>query len=211
MLKAQFIRVYLETLFKEREKVMTSNVNINHCKSYYEIGIHMEKYGKDNLWKCRVSKDASKTGLPVKSVSFVYSCDTNDLEKAKTGLKDAIDFFFVVVKIQNMNPIGPLLLDYLKDSSLSLYKYLMKDEKHEDLVAEKITNDIDQHFSGSYTLHWNDSLNHWLVNYGIVLTLKFHVGYSSWINIPNHQRQLCYINYKVNDELPKWNIKQERY
>jgi len=49
--------------------------------------------------------------------------------------------------------IGPLLLDYLKDSSLGLYKYLMKDRKHEDLVAEKITINIDQHFSGSYTLH----------------------------------------------------------
>jgi hypothetical protein len=59
----------------------------------------------------------------------VYSCDTNDLKKAKTGLKDAIDIFFMVVKKQNMNPIGPLLLDYPKDSSLGLYKYLMKDGK----------------------------------------------------------------------------------
>jgi hypothetical protein len=37
MLKAQFIGAYLETLFKRREQVMTSNVDINHCKSYYEI------------------------------------------------------------------------------------------------------------------------------------------------------------------------------
>ncbi len=51
----------------------------------------------------------------MKRVSFVYSCYTNDLEKAKTGLKDAIDFFFMVVKKQNMNLIGHLLLDYLKD------------------------------------------------------------------------------------------------
>jgi hypothetical protein len=58
----------------------------------------MEKYGEDNLWKCRVSKDASKTGPWVKRVSFVYICDTNDLKKAETGLKDAIDFFFMVVK-----------------------------------------------------------------------------------------------------------------
>jgi hypothetical protein len=51
----------------------------------------------------------------------------------------------------------------------------MKDGKHGDLVAKKITNDIDQHcsdnfdqqFSGSYTLHWNGSLNHWLVNYDV--------------------------------------------
>ncbi len=52
----------------------------------------------------------------MKRVSFVYSCDTNDLKNAKTGLKDAMDFFFMVVKKQNMNPIGPLLLDYLKHS-----------------------------------------------------------------------------------------------
>ena len=71
---------------------------------------------------CRVSKDASKTGPPVKSVSFVYSCDTNDLKKAKTGLKDAVGFFYMVVKKQNMNPISPLLLNNLKDSSLCLYK-----------------------------------------------------------------------------------------
>jgi hypothetical protein len=50
MLKAQFIGVYLETLFKESKKVIKSNVNINHCKSYYEIGIRMEEYGEDNLW-----------------------------------------------------------------------------------------------------------------------------------------------------------------
>jgi hypothetical protein len=82
---------------------------------------------------------------------------------------------------------------------------------NEDLVPEKITNDIDQHFSGSYTLHWNDSLNHWLVNYDIIQTPKFHVGYASWINVPIDQRHLCYINYKVNVELPKWNTKQKRY
>jgi hypothetical protein len=83
MPKAQFIGVYLETLFKEREKVMKSNVDINHCISCYEIGICMEEYGEDNLWKHRVSKDACKTLPPVKRVSFVYSCDSNDLKKQK--------------------------------------------------------------------------------------------------------------------------------
>jgi hypothetical protein len=90
------------------------------------------------------------------------------IQRKQKQLKDAIVFFFMVVKKQNMNPIDPLHLDYLKDSSLGLYKYLMKDGKHEDLAAEKITNNIDQHFSGSYTLYWTDSLNHWLVNYDII-------------------------------------------
>jgi hypothetical protein len=58
----------------------------------------MEKYGEDNLRKRRVSKDAFKTEPLVKRVSCVYSYDTNDLKKAITGLKDAINFFFMVVK-----------------------------------------------------------------------------------------------------------------
>jgi hypothetical protein len=63
----------------------------------------------------------------VKRVLFVYSCNINDLENAKIGLKEAIEFFFMVVKKQNINPIGPLVLDYLKESLSGLYKYLMKD------------------------------------------------------------------------------------
>ncbi len=155
MLKAQFIRIYLNTFLREKEKVMTSNVDINHCTTYYEIGIRMEEYGEENAWKHCSSKDG-KTNPPVKRVSFVYSCDTNDLENAKIGLKEAIDFFFMVVIKQNINPIVPLFLDYLKESLPGLNKYLMKDGTDEDMIAEKITNVIDQYFLGSYTLHWND-------------------------------------------------------
>jgi hypothetical protein len=211
MLKAQFIGAYLETLFKQREQIMMSNVDINHCKSYYEIGIHMEEFGEDNHQKHCVPNQAGKLAQPVKRISFMYSCDTNELENAKSGLKGSIDFFFMVVKQQNLNPIGPLLLDYIKENSSGIYKFLMKEEKNKDLVAEKITNDIDQHFSASYSLHWNDSLNHWFVNYDIIQIIKFHVGYTSLIDVPNQQRQLCCINYKVNNELPKWNIEHERY
>ncbi len=50
MLKAQFIKIYLDTLLREREKVMMSNVDINHCTIYYEIGICLEEYGEENAW-----------------------------------------------------------------------------------------------------------------------------------------------------------------
>ncbi len=47
-LKGQFVRIYLSTLLREREKVMTSNVDVKHCTSYYEIGICLEEYGEEN-------------------------------------------------------------------------------------------------------------------------------------------------------------------
>jgi hypothetical protein len=42
------------------------------------------------------------------------------------------------------------------------------DNKSEDLVAEKITQDIIQHFSGRYNIIWNDTLNHFLVDFDII-------------------------------------------
>jgi hypothetical protein len=45
----------------------------------------------------------------------------------------------------------------------------MKDvNKSEDLVAEKITQDINQQFSGGYNIIWNDTLNHFLVDFDII-------------------------------------------
>ncbi len=90
----------------------------------------------------------------------MYSCDINEENAGKEGLIDSIYIFFVSMTKHDMNPISPLLLEYLKDNTEGLYKHLIKDDKNEDLVAEKITQDINQHFYRRYTLHWKDTLNH---------------------------------------------------
>jgi hypothetical protein len=72
------------------------------------------------------------------------------------------------MKKRDMNLIGLLLLEYLKDNTEGLHKHLMKDDKNKDLVTKKITQDIDQHFSSGYNLHWKDTLNHWLVDSDII-------------------------------------------
>ncbi len=69
------------------------------------------------------------------------------------------------------------------------------DTKNEDLVAEKITQDINQHFSGGYHIIWNDTLNHFLVDFDIICILKNHIGYNSWSDVPIDQRELCYRGY----------------
>jgi hypothetical protein len=80
----------------------------------------------------------------------------------------------------------------LKETAEGLYRHLMKgDTKNEDLVAEKITQDINQHFSGGYNIIWNDTLTHLLVDFDIVCILKNHVGYNSWSDVTMDQRELC--------------------
>jgi hypothetical protein len=82
------------------------------------------------------------------------------------------------------------------------------DNKSEDLVAEKITQDTNQHFSGGYNIIWNDALNHFLVDFDIIQILKNHIGYNSWSDIPMDRRELCYRSYNQKDTLPNFNIEQ---
>jgi hypothetical protein len=56
---------------------------------------------------------------------------------------ESINFFFMSMKKRDDNPIGALILKDLKETAERLYRHLMKgDNKSEDLVAEKIAQDI---------------------------------------------------------------------
>jgi hypothetical protein len=99
------------------------------------------------------------------------------------------------------------VVEDLKETAEGLYRHLMKgDTKNEDLVAEKITQDINQHFSGGYNIIWNDTLNNFLVDFDIIRILKNHFGYNSWSDVPIDQRELCYRGYNQKNTLPDWNV-----
>jgi hypothetical protein len=139
----------------------------------------------------------------------VYTCDTTEERSSKQGLNKAVQFFFMSMKKRENNPIGPLIVEYLKEHASSLYDYLLKKKPNQELVAEDITDDIDKHLRAGFVLHWDDCLNHWMVDYDIIRVLKGYVGFSSWTDVPTKQRELCYKNYNQNVTLPEWVIEQE--
>ena len=201
-LKSQFLKGYIGTLLK---RIKMPNIDIGHTDSFHDINIRKYEYGKESLWK---RKDQNKT---TKRLSFVYTCDTANERNGKQGLIEAVQFFFKTMKKREINPIGPLVVEFLKDHASSLYDYLLKKKPNEELVAEDITDDIDKHFRAGFVTHWDDYLNHWMVDYDIIRILKDYVGYSSWTDVPSKQRGLCYKNYNQNATLPEWDIDQERY
>ncbi len=105
-------------------------------------------------------------------------------KKWQQCLIEAIKFLFMSIKKRDIIPIGPLVIDFIKEHASSLYDYLLKKKPNEELVAEVITDDIDKHFRDGFVLHWDDRLNHWMVDYDIICILKSYVGYSSWTNVP---------------------------
>jgi hypothetical protein len=102
-------------------KVTKSNINIDHCNTYYVIGIRKHRFGSESLWKRAREKKS-----PVKKISFVYSYDTKVGDTAGKVLMEAIKFFFMSMKERVDNPIGPLLLDYLHEKVEKLYDYFVK-------------------------------------------------------------------------------------
>jgi hypothetical protein len=124
VLKAQFILVHVSCLLRDWEKVKKQKNNFYHCNTYYEIGICKFKFGPESLWK------HCNSGQPVKRMSFVYSCDSKEGATAgKEGLVQAINFFFMSMKERDKNPIGPFVLNHLKEKAEGLYNHLMKDLK----------------------------------------------------------------------------------
>ncbi len=101
------------------------------------------------------------------------------------------------------SPIGALILKDLKETALGT--------KNENLVAERITQDINQHFSGGYKTIWNDTLNHFLVDFDITCILKNHIGYNSWSDVPMDQREICYRGYNQKNTLLDWYVEEEGY
>jgi hypothetical protein len=126
-------------------------------------------------------------------------------------VKDAIDFLTFSMKKREKNPVGVLLLDYLKDNVQGLYNHLMNGSVSKDLVAEKLTNDMDAQFKGGYSISSNNWLNHFMVDYDIICILKDFVGYSSWSDVPISERGYCYRGYNSKTSLPDWHIEEEKY
>jgi hypothetical protein len=150
-LKSQFIKGYIGTLLTNIKK---PTINIDHSSSIYDINIQKYEFGTESVWR---RKEQSKT---TKRLSFLCTCDTANDRNGKQGVIKAIKFLFMTMKKPEINPIEPLVLEYLKDHASALYEYLLKKKPNEELVAKDLTNDIDKHFHAGFVLHWDDCLNH---------------------------------------------------
>jgi hypothetical protein len=110
-LKPQFIKGYIGTLLT---KIKKPTINIDHSSSCYDINIRKYEFGTESVWR---RKEQSKT---TKRLFFVYTRDTANERNGKQGVIKAIKFLFMTMKKREINPIRPLVLEYLKDHALAL-------------------------------------------------------------------------------------------
>ena len=49
------------------------------------------------------------------------------------------------MEIRDVNPVGPMVLEHLKNHIDGLYKYFMKGKTNEESVGASLTKDIDKY------------------------------------------------------------------
>jgi hypothetical protein len=129
----------------------------------------------------------------------------------KQDVSEAIKFFSMSMEKHDLNPIGPMDLEQIKNHVDGLYKGFMKDKIDKELVGETLTEETHKHFCGGYNLIWGNWLNWCMVDYDIICILKEYVGYSSWSNVPIKRRELCYQNANNKFNRPDWSVQQEKF
>jgi hypothetical protein len=67
-------------------------------------------------------------------------------------VKEAINFFLFTMKKHETNHVDELLLSHLRDHAVGLYNFLMTGAVNEDLVEEKLTNDINSKLMGGFSM-----------------------------------------------------------
>ena len=203
VLKSPCMQSYFATIMSRL------HLDSNFCKTFYDINIRRREFDmNDNCWR------RNKNGKTSSRLSFVFSCNTTKEDKIQEDIGNTIEILWKSMEVRNKNPIGPLVVEFLKQNQTGLYNYLMKyrtDERVEDDVGIMLTQDIHNQFKCGYTLKWNDSLNRCMVDYDIIRVLKNNVGYKSWEEVGMQNIYKCYKDYNKKFILPEWDIEQENY
>lgn len=202
VLKSMFIKSYLATVLA----VSGLKKECDNCNTFYDFNISKLKFGHgdDNCWK------RTKTGKTISRLQFVYSCKSSQEKQIENNLSRMIDVLFKSMEMRTSNPIGELVLDFLKQYQEGLYMYLTKNKTEED-VSTMLTEDIHNQFKSGYTITWNDNLNRFMVDYDIIRILKNDIGYKDWDDVGKKNMSKCYKDFNNTFTQPQWKIEQERY
>jgi len=209
MIKANWLGGYIRTVLSSL-KNFDSN-DILHTASYYEFNIRSSEFGVDSKWK-RVKGPRNKIKT-VSRMNFVFSCKKSDRNSGMTRLKKILDTISWLMGTRPHNSVGEAMYSHLEKYEQNILKYLRVDDTiAEESVKRKITEACDSTFKKGFNIRYHCHLNQFMVDYDILRVLKNNMGYSSWSDLSNDDREICYKGYvtkKIN--LPDWNIEEESW
>jgi len=122
-LKSEFIQGYIQNCLKS---VKGSHIDVNHYQAFCDINIRRKEFGIDSIWR------RSKYWKTITTISFAISCETSNETNAAQTIKETVDFISKIMEKRKRNPIGPMIMHYLKDHQNSLFKYILNEGKPDE-------------------------------------------------------------------------------
>ena len=112
--------------------------------------------------------------------------------------------------------IGSQVLDYIEDHSqedpenpghkAGLYKALTRGASDTSGIQAQMTKEINGYFAPKKRFVNNIHFNKYLTDMDIRESLKIHLGATNWDMVPRDACKACYMNYKSEASLPRWNL-----
>ena len=132
---------------------------------YYEINKRKHKFGSESVWHHLAPKNG-KSWNTIKRMSLVLFFDNVHNNLGVEKVKDAIELFLfsMTMKKRETNQVGELLLNHFKDHAVGLFDHLLAGTGDVVFMKKKLTNDINSHFIGGYSISRQTPLNvSWLI------------------------------------------------
>ena len=137
----------------------------------------------------------------------------DDQESIEPLLAQKIKYFIDVSKKRKTNITGPWAIedscDLRTGKTAGLGKFLLdKGAGNPDKAANVITEEFNGYYKGGYRLQYDTPLNKYTVDWDIKEFLINHVGISSWDELDENTKKMCFQGYPKK-ALPEWDDIEE--
>ena len=143
----------------------------------------------------------SNTGKTVDQmmVTFVVPKDADMEEYVNTACKVLLKPF----EHRTKNDIGSLILNYWKQDERYNGLTNWAETKFKGLAAKNLSAQLEHHFDSGFVHTYGMHLDRYLTDYDIKSFLEKHMGATSWEDVSEDVKRVCYKNYPGH-QLPAW-------
>lgn len=202
--KAQVVQAAVRAAFKKKNalKPMPSWID-----SIHDINIRAEPHGLDSKYK------RSSNGKTTQVWTMIFETDTTKEAQLMSDLRHAIKMMFHVYQPRDKNPCGKICMTILRNTQKleGVHKWAIREFKTDD-EAEKVLGEMmEGYFKHGPSFVHDCHLDQFMVDSDIKEILENKLSATSWDDVSDEMKRICYKNYP-NRTLPVWNdIRVERF
>ena len=157
----------------------------------------------------------TKKDNTVEVLTFTVTLPASERPEIKSTLDSIMNDYFKYIfgKERKKNTAGELALNHAM-ATPGFYKHLLErygNSTDHDLAARNMTQETNKWWQRDIDYDYNSNLDRYMVDYDIKKWVAHHMGATSWDDVDEESKRICFKSYPARD-LPEWNgLLQESY